>query len=85
MITLQTIGFIKSKFKEKTDPFEMQKHESEIIIENDFRDGLYKIEESSHLLVLFGFHLSTGYDLKHKNYFGWCPIRNLFAHDVEPH
>ncbi|MBN1523179.1 MAG: SAM-dependent methyltransferase [Spirochaetales bacterium] len=77
MISLQTIGAVKSKFKKKADPFEMKKHESKIIIKEEFKEGLYRIEESSHILIIFGFHLSEGYDLKHKNYFG--ELKGVFA------
>ena len=61
MLEVSKIGEVKSKFKEPGDPDEMRKYESEIIIEAEFVDGLYKINK--HLQIIFHFHQSRGYQL----------------------
>ena len=70
MNNIKVIGTVKSRFRQKADPFEMRKHESEIIIKREYEEGLYRIEESRFLQVLFLFHLSEGYSLTGKRYFG---------------
>lgn len=63
MITLTEVGTVKSKFKEKKDPFEMRKHESRIILNSKYSEGLYRLSECSYIQIVFGFHLSSGYSL----------------------
>ena len=63
MPELQTIGTIKSDFKQPADIEEMRKHESEIIIKPDFEKGLYKIEDNKYLQIIFYLHRSEGYNL----------------------
>ena len=57
------IGMVKSSFSEPTLPEEMRKEKSVIVINEEFADGLYKIEENTHLQVLFHFDRSKGYEL----------------------
>lgn len=77
MLTLTEIGIIKSRFKEKQDPFEMRKHESKIILKSKYTEGLYRLSESNFIQIVFGFHLSTGYSLKGPVYTG--EIKGVFA------
>jgi formylmethanofuran dehydrogenase subunit E len=63
MNQIKSIGIVQSKFKEPASPEEMRKEESVIIINSEYEDGLYKIEENDYLQVLFSFHLAEGYDL----------------------
>lgn len=77
MYEVQSIGEVKSKFKEPSNPHEMRKHESTIIIKPEFVDGLYKIEDNDFLQVVFFFHLSEGYKLKGKRCHG--RERGVFA------
>ncbi|MBN2443873.1 MAG: SAM-dependent methyltransferase [Spirochaetales bacterium] len=76
-MTLKEIGKIKSRFTEKEDPFVMRKHESRIILNEEFTEGLYRLAENSYIRVIFGFHLSTGYSLKGPVYTG--EIKGVFA------
>ncbi len=68
-IELKKIGKVKNKFKEKKDPFEMRKHKSKIIISKEYIEGIYRLDEITHILVIFGFHKSQGFDLKQLNYY----------------
>ncbi len=70
MINLKEIGIIKSHFKEQADPFKMKENESTIEIKEEFKEGLYRIEESEYIEVLFYFHKSKNYDLITTTYFG---------------
>lgn len=69
MYKINPIGKIESNFTQPADPFEMKKHESVIIINKEYEEGLFDIESNTHLEVFFVFHLSDGYKLKHINYF----------------
>lgn len=77
MPQLKTIGVIKSEFKKPADIEEMRKHESEIILAPEFKEGLYKIENNKYLQIIFHFHLSEGYNLKGKRRYG--KVRGVFA------
>ena len=77
IIGFKEIGIVKSRFSKPTDPREMKKEESIIIIHKNYEKGLYKIEESEYLHVLFNFHLTKGYDLIDNTYNGLN--RGIFA------
>ncbi|TXT57238.1 MAG: Formylmethanofuran dehydrogenase subunit E region [Promethearchaeota archaeon] len=77
MIEVREIGRVKSKFKERKDPFEMKKHKSSLIIDKEYEEGLYRIEERDYIQVLFNFHLSQDYKLKGPTYNG--EVRGVFA------
>jgi tRNA-Thr(GGU) m(6)t(6)A37 methyltransferase TsaA len=64
MITLSEIGFVKSSFEESANPTEMKKHISFIHIKKEFEEGLFKIENSDYIDIVFGFNKSEGFDLK---------------------
>ncbi|MBI9037664.1 MAG: SAM-dependent methyltransferase [Bacteroidales bacterium] len=64
MKTLTEIGFVKSSFDEPANPTEMKKHISFINIKKEFEEGLFKIEDSIYIDVVFGFNKSEGFDLK---------------------
>ncbi|MFW6269760.1 MAG: tRNA (N6-threonylcarbamoyladenosine(37)-N6)-methyltransferase TrmO [Bacillota bacterium] len=77
MIKVENIGVVKSKFKEPAPPDEMRQYESTIEIKPEYEEGLYRIEESDYLVVIFNFHLSEGYNLKSERRFG--EIKGVFA------
>jgi formylmethanofuran dehydrogenase subunit E len=56
MITIPYIGFIKSSFAETTDPDIMRKQESELIVYEQFSDGLFTLESNEYIEVFFHFH-----------------------------
>ncbi|MBN1797892.1 MAG: tRNA (N6-threonylcarbamoyladenosine(37)-N6)-methyltransferase TrmO [Spirochaetales bacterium] len=77
MIRLVRIGTVSSGFKKQEDPFEMRKHESTIEVDPEYLDGLYRLDESRYIQVIFGFHLSGDYSLKGPVYNG--EIKGVFA------
>ena len=77
MFNINEIGIVRSRFKQPADPFEMKKEESVIEINNEFIDGLYRVEECEFIDVVFCFHLSKDYELKTTNYFG--EFKGVFA------
>ncbi|MBM7624426.1 tRNA (N6-threonylcarbamoyladenosine(37)-N6)-methyltransferase TrmO [Sporohalobacter salinus] len=76
-MSFESIGIIESKFDEPVDPEEMRKEESTIVIDSEYREGLYRIEDNDYLQVLFQFHLSDSYKLKAPRHHG--KIRGVFA------
>ena len=77
MMNIKEIGVVKSKFTEPTNPTEMKKHESTIIIKEEFIDGLFIIEDSEFIDVMFCFNKSQGYDLKTITFTG--ELKGVFA------
>ncbi len=73
----QSIGVVRSKFKERADPAKMRKYESIIIIDPKYEEGLYRIEKNEYIQVIFNFHLSEGYNLKGPVWDG--QIKGVFA------
>lgn len=77
MAEFQSIGVVRSRFKERADPAEMRKHESNIIIDPKYEEGLYRIEENEYIQVIFNFHLSGEYNLKGAIWDG--QVKGVFA------
>lgn len=77
MIKLTEIGIVKSRFKQKEDPFEMRKYSSTIVLKPEYIEGLYRLSECTYIQIVFGFHLSEGYSLKGPVYTG--EIKGVFA------
>lgn len=63
MMTFEPIGRVKNELKEKQFIKNAENIVSEIIIEVDYLDGLYKIDEQKYIDILFGFHQSEGYKM----------------------
>lgn len=63
-LDLTQIGTVRSDFETPVGPDEMRDHESEIIIEEGLTEGLYRIEDSDYLNVLFYLHESGEYTLR---------------------
>ena len=64
MTKLTEIGFVKSSFEEPANPTEMKKHISFIHVKKEFEEGLFKIEDSDYIDIVFGFNKAKGFDLK---------------------
>jgi formylmethanofuran dehydrogenase subunit E len=77
MRTIEEIGIVKSKFKESADPFEMRKHESTILIDKKYEEGLFRLEENRYIQVLFLFDRSADYTLIGPRYHG--DVKGVFA------
>jgi formylmethanofuran dehydrogenase subunit E len=67
---LTQIGTVRSDFDEPGDPDEMRDRESVIVVEEAFADGLYRIEDSDYLVVLFYLHESGEYTLRGPRRYG---------------
>jgi formylmethanofuran dehydrogenase subunit E len=63
MMTFEPIGRVKNELTEKRFIKNAENIVSEIIIEEDYLDGLYKIDEQKYIDILFGFHQSEGYKM----------------------
>lgn len=77
MSKFEEIGVVVNGFQEPTDPFEMRKYESEIIIRDEYAAGLHRIEENKYLQVIFSFHRSEGFRLVGSRYDG--EVTGVFA------
>lgn len=76
------IGKIKSKFNEPVDPDLMRKEESEVIVFDEYAEGLFKTELSDYLVILFHFDRAEEFQLKthtrsgnYKGVFATCSPR----------
>ncbi len=58
------IGTVKNNFDSEKNPFEIKKHKSQIIIKDEFLEGLYRIEEYEFIDIVFEFNQSDSYELK---------------------
>ncbi|TFG09667.1 MAG: tRNA (N6-threonylcarbamoyladenosine(37)-N6)-methyltransferase TrmO [Promethearchaeota archaeon] len=75
---MKDIGFVRSNFKDHADPLEMQKYESQIVISDEYIEGLKEIEKNGYLQVLYKFHLyEDDFELKDNTYAG--DLRGIFA------
>jgi tRNA-Thr(GGU) m(6)t(6)A37 methyltransferase TsaA len=71
VIILKSIGRVHSPFKSKEDidpkiqttPEGFESVEGDLEIDEEFAAGLTDIEDFSHIIVLFGFHKSEGFNL----------------------
>ncbi|MDZ7740425.1 MAG: tRNA (N6-threonylcarbamoyladenosine(37)-N6)-methyltransferase TrmO [Bacteroidota bacterium] len=79
MINLQNIGIVRSKFKEAepSDARLMKKEISYVEVKEEFAEGLYKIEKSEFIDIVFHFHQSEGYEMKTHTYSG--DYKGVFA------
>lgn len=79
MVELQRIGTVRSKFPEAqpADARKMKKEISFIDVDEKFSEGLYKLERSEFIDVIFHFHKSEGYELKTHTYSG--DYKGVFA------
>lgn len=82
MVEINTIGVVKNEFNELADPFKMMKCISKIEIDKIYADGLYRLDECDEIQIIFTFHKSKSYKLRHKNYYG--EYKGVFA-SCSPH
>ena len=77
MLKIKKIGIIKNKHKKPGNSSIMKKEKSRIIIDEEFQEGLFKIEDSEYIDVVFYFHQSDNYKLKGRFFTG--EIKGIFA------
>jgi len=78
---MQPIGVIRSPFTDKSrTPIQSSRSEAigTVEIYSDFVDGLADVEGFSHLILLYVFHCSFGYELQVKPFLD-NQLRGLFA------
>lgn len=79
--TMRPIGVIHSPFNNPSDtPIQSSRSRAagEIEVYPEFQEGLQDIEGLSHLILLYVFHLSTGYALRVRPFLD-LEMRGLFA------
>ncbi len=64
MQQFKQIGVVKNRFDEPEDPAVIRAEESRIEVSSEYSDGLYRIEDSKYLDILFLFDRSKGFNLK---------------------
>src|SRR6056297_1950781 len=58
-ITLKKIGLIKNSIEKPQDPSAFSDLESTIVINKEYADALYRLQESKYIQILFYFHESV--------------------------
>ncbi len=58
------IGIVKNNFDSENNPHTIKKYESQIIIKNEFLEGLFRIEDYEYIDIIFHFDRSTSYDMR---------------------
>lgn len=76
-LEVEEVGEVISEIEEPLGPEEMKGQECRIRVYPDYEDGLYGIEDSDYVQVLFGLHLSEGYELVSPRRYG--KERGVFA------
>jgi tRNA-Thr(GGU) m(6)t(6)A37 methyltransferase TsaA len=76
----ETIGHVENPFNEPTSSGTLRAVESRIVIRPEFLQGLTGMEAGQHLLVVFVFHRSEGFDwLQHPQGNRSRPKRGVFT------
>lgn len=79
-VTFAPIGIVKNSFAEPSDPKTIRNSASTLIIYEKYLEALAGLENFRHILVVFYFHKSRGYDMKvHPMGDKSIPKRGLFA------
>jgi len=71
------IGVVKNRFNEPEDPAVIKAEKSMIEVSGEFSEGLYRIEASKYLDILFLFDRSKGFNLKGPVHSG--KVKGVFA------
>lgn len=77
MTDVTPVGVVERDAEERVPPKELRDAESTVVIDPEFEDGLYRIEENDHLVVVFHLHLSEDYTLRGDRLYG--TERGVFA------
>jgi tRNA (adenine37-N6)-methyltransferase len=65
-IEMIPVGYVENDYIEPVYNEEVYKKVSKIVLKEEFKDGLYRIEDFDKLYVLFYFSKSKGYELIHR-------------------
>lgn len=66
VIEMVPVGYVESDYLEPVYNEEVYDQVSKIVIKEEFKDGLYRIEDFEKLYILFYFSKSKGYKLIHR-------------------
>lgn len=66
VIGMVPVGYVESDYLEPVYNEEVYDQVSKIVIKEEFKDGLYRIEDFEKLYILFYFSKSKGYKLIHR-------------------
>ena len=74
------IGHVENDFYHPAPPKEIRAHESRLVLEEEFAQGLEGLQAGGRLTIVFHFHLSQGYELlQHPRGDASRPKRGVFA------
>jgi len=76
-VKIPYIGVIRSEFREAANHVIMKEKVSTIIVDEEFEEGLFKVEHSTFLEVYFHFHKAEPFKLKTHNFSG--QYKGVFA------
>jgi tRNA-Thr(GGU) m(6)t(6)A37 methyltransferase TsaA len=79
-VTYRPIGHVENDVSDPVGPDDMRDVESRIVLEPALVEGLVGLESGQHVVVVFHFHRSWGYDLlQHPRGDTSRPKRGVFA------
>jgi len=79
-ILFRPIGHVENDFHHPAPPEQIRAHESRLVLEEEFAEGLEGLQAGDRLTVVFHFHLSQGYELlQHPRGDVSHPKRGVFA------
>lgn len=70
MIDAKPIGVVNRNETERGSPADLREGKSTILVDPEYEDGLYRIEENDHLVVVFHLDRSTDYTLRGDRLYG---------------
>ncbi|MHA1229340.1 MAG: tRNA (N6-threonylcarbamoyladenosine(37)-N6)-methyltransferase TrmO [Candidatus Helarchaeota archaeon] len=77
-LKLKPIGFVENEIEKPIDPHKFKDIESKLIINPEYEEALYRIEENEYIIVITYFHKShEPHKLKGPTYYG--EVKGIFA------
>lgn len=77
MNRITEIGIVRNRFDKPADPTVIRAEESVIVIHEKYEEGLFRLEDSEYIDIVFLFHRSEGFELKGPVFSG--EIKGVFA------
>lgn len=63
MYEFKPIGYVKNEFKDFTPPDDFLGTQSQVVVLEEYADGLFRLEEFERIFVLYVFDRSDGFQL----------------------
>lgn len=70
MIDATPVGVVETDADAPDPPADRHERETTVVIDSEYEDGLYRIEENDHVVVVFHLHESDGYTLRADRRYG---------------